>query len=251
MGMQDSLNMKRTHIEVWSIYPDKFAEELVSKTCEETLDLTELSRYRRFKFQQDRHLFACAHLLLRHTLSRYHNTEPSEWQFEYNQHGRPKLTKHELSGKLQFNLSHTKGKAVVAVGNTQLLGVDVESLARSTNRKLAKRLFTHNEKNDLFALPKGKNRQQRFLELWTLKEAYIKANGFGLALSLRQFSIRGSGRHIYIQLERPWKDTAKNWHFCLSKCEQGFVVAVASKFLLHPPSVTFHEFQLTQAANFN
>jgi 4'-phosphopantetheinyl transferase len=91
------------------------------------------------------------------------------------------------STDLCFNLSHTDGLVVLAIAR-QPVGVDVEWLdRRGRTIELADRYFAPTEITALRALPETAQRD-RFFDLWTLKEAYIKARGLGLALPLGGFA---------------------------------------------------------------
>lgn len=72
--------------------------------------------------------------------------------------------------------------------NISELGVDIERCRQTTNiYPILNHYFTNEESEALLALPNDKQRE-RFFDLWTLKESYIKAKGLGLALSLKSFS---------------------------------------------------------------
>lgn len=92
--------------------------------------------------------------------------------------------------RLRFNLSHTDGLAVLAIAESDV-GVDVEWLERPGRTvELAERYFAPSEVNALRALPREAQRD-RFFDLWTLKESYIKARGLGLAIPLASFAFAG------------------------------------------------------------
>lgn len=100
---------------------------------------------------------------------------------------------------LRFNLSHTEGLVVLAVAQTEV-GVDVEWLDRPGRTvELADRYFAPAETAALRALPIERQRD-RFFDLWTLKESYIKARGLGLAIPLASFAFSGFGESSGLQL---------------------------------------------------
>jgi 4'-phosphopantetheinyl transferase len=68
------------------------------------------------------------------------------------------------------------------------VGVDVENAARSAPLEIADRFFSTEEAASVRRLP-ASLRARHFLRLWTLKEAYAKARGLGLALPLHEFSV--------------------------------------------------------------
>ena len=92
-----------------------------------------------------------------------------------------------------FNLSHS-GRWVVAAEHPSQVGVDVEAVARRhiPVEALAKRFLSPLEAAGLLALP-AEERLVHFLDLWTLKESYVKALGDGLRVSLSSFTIQKTG----------------------------------------------------------
>jgi 4'-phosphopantetheinyl transferase len=63
---------------------------------------------------------------------------------------------------------------------------------------------------------RGQERLHRALRLWTLKEAYIKARGMGLALPLNTFSfLFGGAEGIRLELDPAVDDEPGRWRFCL------------------------------------
>jgi 4'-phosphopantetheinyl transferase len=80
---------------------------------------------------------------------------------------------------LDAGLSHTEDVLVVGVARDRIVGVDVEARERSL-LDLTGRICHPRELAELRGLPPGE-RNARLLRLWTLKEAYTKALGVGLA----------------------------------------------------------------------
>ena len=88
-----------------------------------------------------------------------------------------------------FNLSHSHGLAVIAVGAGREVGIDVELLRPEfAGEDIAKRYFSAREVRELAQLPVG-SRTEGFFRCWTRKEAYIKARGEGLHVPLDSFSV--------------------------------------------------------------
>jgi 4'-phosphopantetheinyl transferase len=80
-------------------------------------------------------------------------------------------------------------------GRVRQLGVDVENVHRMTScQELAKRFFAPSEYEYLRNLPPSLQRDA-FFRIWTLKEAYIKAEGKGLSIPLASFSFRFSAEN--------------------------------------------------------
>lgn len=84
--------------------------------------------------------------------------------------GKPELKECR---NIHFNTSHTLGGMICAVGFNEL-GVDIEYLRRA-NLSIANRFFHEQEKQWVFDKPEEID--LRFTQIWTRKEAYIKAYG--------------------------------------------------------------------------
>jgi len=150
----------------------------------------EHERMARLVFDRDRRAFAITRGLVRTMLSRYAAVAPQDWRFIENVHGRPEILERPSGAPdLRFNISHTDGLIACAVTIGREVGVDVEHIGRHLTHDIPGRFFAPDEVTDLRKLP-AENQQKVFFDYWTLKEAYIKARGFGLALPLGDFAFK-------------------------------------------------------------
>lgn len=124
-------------------------------------------------------------------LSAYLGVPADEIGLLEGEHGRPFLAPAHDS-TLGFNWSHSGSDALIVVGQNVVPGIDIErSRERPRALEIAQRYFTPDEASALAALPLDE-RHAAFLELWTAKEAVLKALGRGIAFGLHRLSI-GSG----------------------------------------------------------
>jgi 4'-phosphopantetheinyl transferase len=130
-----------------------------------------------------------ARTLVRRELSRAHpEIAPSTWTFARTEAGKPFVTGPITEGHLAFNLSHTDRLAAVAVGPSDV-GIDVEALARGADiLDTVLRAFAAEEVAALRALPTAEH-EPRAVELWTVKEAYLKGIGTGISRHLDRFAV--------------------------------------------------------------
>ena len=140
-------------------------------------------RIRKFRFSIDQKLSLYAELLVRIIACQSLQIENDNLEFSINEFGKPYLKDKPFN--FYFNLSHTKSAVVAAVSN-QEIGVDIERKAE-TNLGIAFRFFTKSEYNYIDEFPD--KREERFYEVWTKKEAYIKFVGKGLAIPLNSFNV--------------------------------------------------------------
>ncbi len=82
---------------------------------------------------------------------------------------------------------------MLAVARGASLGIDVEIYDKNVPLAVARRFFSPVEAGALAALP-ADAQPRRFLRLWTLKEAYLKAIGTGLAGGLGGMTFRSTMR---------------------------------------------------------
>jgi 4'-phosphopantetheinyl transferase len=155
---------------------------------ESFLSADELARANRFHFNKDRTHFVVARGLLRNLLAAYLGINCAELRFSYGVKGKPFLL---LDGQTQinFNLSHSHGRAAFAFSRGRELGVDLEYVKEDFEEGLiANRFFSRAEVLALRTVPE-ELRKQAFFNCWTRKEAYIKARGEGLSMPLNEFDV--------------------------------------------------------------
>ena len=114
---------------------------------------------------------------------------PEGWRFEADDVGKPRLSDVHAVG-LSFNLTHTDGLVACAIAAPGVaVGVDAEAVDRPLTdlMAIARRFFTAEEASAL-GTQAPSSRPIRFFELWTLKEAFVKAVGSGLSHPLDQFA---------------------------------------------------------------
>ena len=94
--------------------------------------------------------------------------------FQYSSHGKPYLARNARG--LHFNLSHSAGVAVFALALMEI-GVDTEQIsAERAIDAVAQMYISATESHWLSALP-AVARNKAYLQIWTRKEALLKAIG--------------------------------------------------------------------------
>lgn len=127
-------------------------------------------RYIRWK---DRQAGLFGKLLLRQLLIRNGFNPMLLKTYRVDSHGRPSI---DILG--DFNISHTEGKIIAALTDAPRIGIDVERI-RDINPLEFTRVFTE-EESALIGLNKKEN--ITFFDVWTKKEAAMKADGRGFHL---------------------------------------------------------------------
>jgi len=186
----------------------------------------EIQHLRRYRFERHRREHFVTRVLARAALSRYTGVPPERWIFGAGPHGKPHVTSPDTS--LSFNLANSDGLVVCAVAAGGDLGVDVEPIAgRGDPLQLASSAFSPDEVAGLRAAPEDE-RRARFVALWTLKEAYLKARGLGLALATNRFSVALEGTSdARITFDPAVRDTPSRWQLVRIAAIPGYHLAVA------------------------
>lgn len=198
--------------------------------CRALLSPEEHERAARFHFEEDRERFVIGRALARLQLSRFLGGDPRAWRFVTNAHGRPELAMPDGGpAPLGFNVSHTRGMVACAVTATSDVGVDVEWVERRLTHDVAERFFAPREVADLRART-PRDQARVFFDYWTLKEAYIKARGMGLALPLAHFAFTlAPGRSPTIAFDPEIDDVADTWQFFQAWPTEAHRLAVAAR----------------------
>lgn len=146
------------------------------------LDEEELARAARFRFATDRNRYILGHGLLRETLGRYLGRPAKGLTLLRGEFGKPFLE----GDPVHFNLSDTKDAVLVALSHHPI-GADIETMNRRTDHeRVADHFFTPLEVESIAEAVDGK---RRFLELWTRKEAVLKACGVGIMDDLHSLEV--------------------------------------------------------------
>lgn len=185
------------------------------------LDSHERTRYECFYFERDRHTYLAAHALLRLALSDYAPVAPQAWAFCAGPYGKPRLASTHAARGLYFSLSHTASLVSCAVTVRGECGVDVEAVrpVRQSDA-VAQDLFTDEEQADL-RRENACGNSSYFFDLWTLKEAYLKALGSGFSGNAREVSFSLTDGTVRAQ------SISGQWCFHLQRLGQSHRLALA------------------------
>ena len=137
----------------------------------------ERARAARFRFEADRTTYALAHAVWRILLGHCLGVARAAVPLQFSRSGQPQLPGTPLA----TSLSHSGEAVLLGVGRVAALGVDIEGTPpRMALRDLISTLCTPDEAAALRALPDAAQ-EPALLQLWTRKEALLKAFGTGLA----------------------------------------------------------------------
>lgn len=136
----------------------------------------ERGRAARFHHEADRRRWTAARVALRRILGDTLGIPPAEVPIILTRSGKPVLdAPHDA---VHFNLSHAGDLMLVAVATCGPVGIDVEPVSRAADLAGCEETFCHPD--EIADLPADScARHARLLEIWTAKEALLKAAGSG------------------------------------------------------------------------
>jgi len=211
-------------VDIWLAVDAHFQSAGVQAELVALLTRGDSERMRRLHLETHRRQFVLTRALQRQALSAYADVLPAQWEFQASAEGRPMLAGAFEHTGLHFNLAHADGVVAMAVCRHARVGVDVEKLGRAP-LAVAERYFSPAEAAQLRALPPDAQ-PRRFLQLWTLKEAYLKAIGTGLAGGLGRMSFLFAAADNF-QFERADEADAARWQFRQFEIGPEHVLALA------------------------
>jgi 4'-phosphopantetheinyl transferase len=176
---------------VWRVHLD------VSDWDNATLPLSqdEQETTGRFAFHRDRRRFALARVALRLLLGSYVQAPAASVVLTFAPHGKPRPLRDAQGVKVFFNVAHSDELALIAVSHEREVGIDVERLRPLPGLDdIVAQHFAPKERR-AFARAVPMDRLAAFYRFWTLKEAYLKADGIGLRLPLAEVDVSAVGEH--------------------------------------------------------
>jgi len=195
MNNTEHFSIKNHSVHLWHVQLTDFLIEV--PTLSLLLNSDEIQRAERFRFEEHKQRYIVARAMLRNILGLYSKQAPKEIIFTYGVRGKPYLLHNPHN--LQFNLSHSHDVAVYGITTQHEMGVDVEKIADASKEDIAKRFFSQEEYHRLMQLPAGQ-RSNGFYQLWSRKEAVIKAIGEGLYAPLHLFTVAMTSNAEFLNL---------------------------------------------------
>ena len=203
----------------------------------------ERDRFSQFGNRTAGFTFLCARVAIRHCLSGIIGLSPEEIPLSILPSGKPVLkfkSANEDQKPVHFSISHTTEAVATAVANYPI-GIDIENPSRKVElASIVKRFFSDAEFSQWSLLP-SEMKEEFFFKAWTIKEAWLKMSGDGIAaLSDIQVSL-SSDSSCSIQVN-PQHHLSQKEVFTYSYLAENMVLSVALLGKIAPISLTISEF---------
>ena len=157
------------------------------------LSQEERRRAEAFRVENDRRQYVMTHAALRFLLGGFLHTAPLAIEIVGEGGSKPALEQGTGVAPerldLRFNLSHTRGAALIGIAAAREVGVDIEQKRSMEDlHGLARSVMSADELQDWERLA-PEPRLEAFYRVWTRKEAYLKAIGLGLFRNLQEITV--------------------------------------------------------------
>lgn len=141
----------------------------------ELLSADEKDRAARYHLDRDRNRFIVSRMTLRLLLEQYLDQPADAIQFGIGDNKKPFI---QGNVPLYYNVAHAADKILIAISDKPV-GVDVEFMDRELDvTDIAKTCFSNEEQQFMY---EADDSVTTFYQLWTRKEALLKATGKGIA----------------------------------------------------------------------
>jgi 4'-phosphopantetheinyl transferase len=190
------------------------------------LSATELQRRAQFRLPEDRDRFTLARVMLRLVLALELGCDPQSVDITLDTRGKPRVNHHPAAPA--FSIAHSGNIVVLAVSASGSVGIDVEWTGRDIEPvELIPHTCSAAETGWLDTLSSAQ-KLSGFLFLWTLKEAYLKATGEGLAQDPRRITFDLGDVQDPRLREPAYNKESQTWKFFLKPEFEEHILALAT-----------------------
>lgn len=179
------IELNKNNALVFTAYLPSLHEQLPSLW--EPLSIQEKTQAKKFVNTYLRERYIISHGVLRYLLAFYTKNNFQTIEYAKNQFGKPFLKNN--SSKIHFNMSHSKDYAAYILALDCQVGIDIEWKGRNIDvQELSCLVLTENE-TAIFNELNSEEKLNTFYDIWTKKEAILKALGQGLFYPMNQLEI--------------------------------------------------------------
>lgn len=159
----------------------------------------EFSRSKRLIKKKDERTYVISHALLNKQISELLEMDFDELQINYFNNKKPFVE----DKRIDFNLSHSADyfAFVISIHDNMFVGVDIEVIREDLDMKPIIENYYHENEIRYVLQNESKHflsQHQKFYEVWTRKEAFLKMLGIGLLDSLSEIDMSPGNRELLI-----------------------------------------------------
>jgi 4'-phosphopantetheinyl transferase len=180
-------------VEIYWLHVDEEVQPAELNSCLEVLDQEEKAVYERYRVDFKKVEFLLGRMLLKRMIGQKLGVLPQEVRFIKNEYGKLFLDSRNVAGSIKrplfFNLSHSDRMLVCAISEIEKTGIDVEAVKKDCCFEVMRSVFLPKEIAYVEQQGTPSMKREAFYQLWTRKEAVMKALGKGFSLPPLSFSV--------------------------------------------------------------
>ena len=151
----------------------------------------ERDRANRYHFSKDKNRFIICRSLLKVLLAEHLGLQVEKICIDIDANKKPYLASHP---SVYFNVTHAGDYALIAIAKTPV-GIDIEYINKSFDfTEILSSVFSDTEINHI---NNSNNKRNSFYQLWTRKEAVVKAIGKGIDENLIKITVTDGSHSIF------------------------------------------------------
>lgn len=182
------------------------------------LSADERARADQYRQQGDIERFVKGRGALRRILGERTGQDAHSLAFTEGGGRKPSLRNHPA---IAFNLSHSGGYVLIALGDTPV-GVDIETMRPIDWAGMGETVFHPDERA---AMAASADPHSAFFQLWTHKEAFLKATGIGLTDRLTEINVALAGGRI----AAPREISTDDWYATPLDAPDGYKASLVTR----------------------
>lgn len=206
-------------MKIYSVKISDISKEKLNELCL-LIDYNRRHKIEKYVNKKDKIMAVIGEILIRTIIVENLKISNKYIRFNKNQYGKPFL---EGYPNFCFNISHSGAYVLCGVDDSPI-GIDVEEVKHIEYEEIAKFFFPTKE-FEYIVNQDLKFKLDRFYEIWTLKESYIKCCGQGLSIPLKSFCVEvDQYKNIKVISNNEYKEHTLK----LLDIELGYKVAICS-----------------------
>ena len=185
------------------------------------LNADERARADRYKVRGDHERFVKSRGALRRILAQQSGQDARDLVFIEGDGRKPELRDH---ASIHFNLSHSGDFTLIAVA-AQPVGVDIEAIKPDIDWRAVAKTNFHPDERAAIGQRSDVSARDAFFQVWTHKEAFLKATGIGLTDHLTSISVPLEGGRI----SAPKSLSSATWYATPLDAPRGYKASLVSR----------------------
>lgn len=209
-------------VKVFLNKPNKLFNKSSNKLIHYLTD-NELTRYNQLKRWQDKTNYLYSHILVRMALVNYTNLPLLEFKFVFKPNKNLNIIRISKNFCININITHTTELVACAISNDYKVGIDIEKYNNKNYAEVYPYCLTPKEQEMIIF----QNKEDMFLKIWTMKEAFLKGHGIGLGISPLELDC--DLKTNTISSENPLLNDYCSWKFKFIETYPQYICSLAIK----------------------